>query len=84
MEQESWMSPLNKIIWHNAVRQRKAEVTLPDGRKFKLTYDCKYCKPHGDWAPKGYVMVKPIEGLVPMGYLNIETVQNKAKWLGEF
>lgn len=36
---EDWMSPLNRIIWLNAFRQKKKIVRLRDGRRFSIDYD---------------------------------------------
>ena len=36
---ESWMSPLNKIIWMKAFKTRQTHVTIRDGRKFVIDYD---------------------------------------------
>ena len=36
---EDWMSPLNKIIWLKAFRAKQTEVTIRDGRRFRLDYD---------------------------------------------
>jgi hypothetical protein len=78
-----WMSPLNKIHWHTAVVQRKTSLTLPDGREFKLNYKHRLGKPR-EHAAKGFVLVTPVKGFHPRGWLNIDTVEDKGKWLGDF
>jgi hypothetical protein len=76
-----WMDPLNKIVWHRAIKRRQKSVILEDGRIFHLDYNHKLGKPD-EHASKGYVLITPEKGFVPRGWLNVETVEDKNKWLG--
>lgn len=74
MIKESWMSPLNRIRWIRAFRERKRSCQIRDGRKFTI----RYIK----WRKRDYALVQPVRGYVPMGIYDLERVTDKI-WVTE-
>jgi hypothetical protein len=70
LNKEDWLSPMNKILWIKAFRERKKEVTIRDGRKFKIKYIGEK------------VRVSPVRGFSPLAWFPLEKVTNSA-WLTE-
>ena len=63
--QNRWMNPLNKIKWRKAILAKKTRFTLDDGREFTLDYK----------RVPGKVLIKPVKGLVPMGWFDLERIE---------
>jgi hypothetical protein len=38
-DQPNWLDPLNKMIWQRAFKARAKDMTLRDGRVFKIRYE---------------------------------------------
>ncbi len=67
---QTYLNPLNRVRWQEAIGKREKSVTLEDGRQFTLTYY------KGDDG-KGKVHFTPAEvrgGLVPNGTFDVKTV----------
>lgn len=82
-KREDWMSPLNKVIWMNAFRSKKKQVTIRDGRKFDITYDVRplYYKTTGETRPLARVTCTNGES-APMGFFDL-TVVTDPQWVTE-
>ena len=65
-----WLSPLNRIEIHKAVKKGATKVTLDRGRVFLLDYEIR----------PGEVYIKPEYGLVPQGYFNVKRIKD-VEWL---
>jgi len=35
-----WLNPLNRLIWQRAFKAKEPTMTLRNGQKFSITYDC--------------------------------------------
>jgi hypothetical protein len=69
----NWMSPLNKVIFYRAFREKRTEVQINDGRRFKVNYDQR----------PGYAWVEHIgKEKIPCGWYDLKEVTNKA-WLSK-
>lgn len=69
---EDWLSPMNKLIWIRAFKNKEREVTLRDGRQFKISYSMESffsaepaqeyawveCKKEG--APRGWFRMSKV------------------------
>lgn len=72
---ESWLSPLNKIIIHNACKKKEKQATLRNGTRFLLDYNRRSGFVHISPAP-------PSKELVPRGWLKLDKVTDPG-WLAE-
>jgi hypothetical protein len=64
----SWMSPLNKIIFHKAFVARQKEVQIGDGRQFNIDYSKR----------PGFAWVSPIGAdYIPAGWFDMSRVTKK-------
>jgi hypothetical protein len=61
-----WLNPLNRMIWQRTIKARKTEMTLRNGKKFKLDYKTG--------AKRGEVWVSPEKGFAPAGWFVIDKV----------
>lgn len=80
MNTETWLSPMNKVIWLRAFRERATRVTLRDGRKFKVRYSQEKF-PASD-PPEEYAWVAPLYGYVPCGWFQMSKCTDTT-WLTE-
>jgi len=71
---EDWLNPMNKILWIKAFRSKSPTVTLRDGRKFTI----KYARRNNI----DIVEVRPVDGLVPMGFFELKKVTDNS-WLSD-
>lgn len=69
---EDWLSPMNKLIWMKAFKAKRTEVTVRDGRKFTIQYKKR--------NNVDIVHIRPVVGLVPMGYFELWKVTSSS-WL---
>lgn len=80
---ESWMSPLNRIIWHKAFKQKTSKVKIRDGREFVCKYFTKVAK-SGDKVEM--VKVDPAPGsansFVPCGEFRYNDVTH-ISWVSD-
>jgi hypothetical protein len=68
----NWMSPLNKVIFYRAFREKRAEVQINDGRTFSINYEQR----------PGYAWVEHIgKEKIPCGWYDLKVVTNKS-WIG--
>jgi len=82
-KREDWMSPLNRVIWLKAFRARQTEVTIRDGRKFKLNYDVRPLELPASGETRKLVHITPADGqFVPSGYFNLKEVTDPS-WVKE-
>lgn len=75
---EDWLSPLNRVKFQRAFRNKAAQVVLRDGRKFVLKYTKK--RFYGERVE--VVFISPEYEFVPCGYFRMEKVLEK-DWLFE-
>jgi hypothetical protein len=70
---DSWMSPLNKLIFFKAFRAKHTEVQISGGRQFKIDYDKR----------PGFAWISPIgKEIVPAGWFDLNVVTRK-EWLSK-
>ena len=80
-KRESAFTPLNKVLWMKAIKRRAAQVTLRDGRKFKLRYGNRRFGKRSESTD--FCWFEPVsEEFVPCGYLRMNIVTDKL-WLEE-
>jgi hypothetical protein len=80
---ENWKSPMNRLRFLRAIRDRENKVTLRDGRVFKLRYiPNPFHSKDEEVEDKQTVLVIPERGFAPMGYFRISQVTAK-EWVTE-
>lgn len=65
-----WLNPMNRIVFHNAVKNRTKRVRLGDGRVFLLDYKLK----------PGHVRIQVDGHFAPMGWFELSKVE-QPEWI---
>lgn len=80
---ENWKSPLNRILWLNALRKKAPQVTLRDGRVFNINYDVRPLVYKSTGEVVELVRVEPAnDEHVPYGFFDLKRCTNLA-WITE-
>jgi len=74
------MSPMNRIIWQKAFRERSRTVTLRDGRKYTIRYTARRFGISRTFIDVAFIF--PYKGYAPCGYFSMKKVLDKG-WITE-
>jgi len=55
-----WLNPLNRMVWQKAFKSKQTKMTLRNGQKFSIEYDCN--------GREGKVWVQIVKGYEKSGF----------------
>jgi hypothetical protein len=83
MKKEDWKSPLNRVLWMQALRKKQKQVTLRDGRVFDIDYNVRPLVYKTTGEVRQLVYVKLADGgQAPCGFFDLKECTN-AQWVSD-